>query len=477
MMLNLLRLLAVLRARWIVGVLVAVVVAAWGVGYALTRPQIYVATASLILDAKPDPVSSMVYGSSTSPAFVNTQLDIMRSDRVAQRVVRNLKLVDMADLRKDWESSGSGSVSFESWIVDRIQRGFDVSVARAGGGVVNISYSGTEPRFCAAVANAYVQAYMETSIELKIDPAKQYTSFFNEQADEARQTLEKAQSRLSKFQQEKGILATDERMDVEMTRLNMLSSELVSVQTQKTDVSSRQGQLAKNLDSLPEVQGNTGVASLRGELGRAEQRLAELSSRLGDNHPQVQEARASVTDLRARLQSETAKVAKGLGVNVNIQSAREAEVRAAVEAQRTRVLQLKEVRDEGAVLARDVDNAQRMYDLVFNRARQTDLESQNRQTNATVLSAALPPNQPVSKTMKYITMGVVGGLALGVLAALLVEQFDRRLRTPTDAINALGLPVIGIMPRPTAGRRWRGFLALNQQRVISGRRLLGSPKD
>jgi uncharacterized protein involved in exopolysaccharide biosynthesis len=249
------------------------------------------------------------------------------------------------------------------------------------------------------------------------------------------------------------------------------------VQTQKTDVSSRQGQLAKNLDSLPEVQGNAGVASLRSELGRAEQRLAELSSRLGDNHPQVQEARASVTDLRARLQSETSKVAKGLGVNVNIQSARESEVRAAVEAQRARVLQLKEVRDEGAVLARDVDNAQRMYDLVFNRARQTDLESQNRQTNATVLSAALPPNQPVSKTMKYITMGIVGGLGLGVLAALLVEQFDRRLRTPTDAINALGLPVIGIMPKPAAGRRWRGFLASNQQRVISGRRLLGSPKD
>jgi uncharacterized protein involved in exopolysaccharide biosynthesis len=210
----------------------------------------------------------------------------------------------------------------------------------------------------------------------------------------------------------------------------------------------------------------------RSELSTAEAKLRELNSRYGDNHPAVVEARAAVTTLKQKLATETHNVTGSVTVNANVGRAREAEIKASLDAQRARVLQLKQVRDEGAVLARDVDNAQRAYDMVFNRYNQTNLESQNRQSNATVISQATPPGEPSSpKVVSNLVMGLAAALGLGLATALLIEQFDKRVRTPVDAMAALGLPVIGIMPTPTMSRRLRGQMALTRERVISGRRL------
>jgi succinoglycan biosynthesis transport protein ExoP len=463
---NLSHLLAVVRARWIVILLSLVVSMSVSLILLLVRPQVFISTASIILSIRPDPVT-MIYGGGT-PALVNTELEVLRSDRVAARVVRNLKLVDMADLRRQWESESAGGIGLDAWLSKLLQGGLEVSLARAGGNVILVSYTSTDAKFAAVVANAFVQAYMETSIELKIDPARQYSTFFTEQVKEAREVLEKAQTKLSKFQQDKGLLVTDERMDIETTRLAALSQELLAAQSARSDSVSREAQISRNANQTQEVMGSAAVTGMKSELLRAEARLAELTSRYGDNHPQVQEARTSVSDIKRKLDAETRNVTGSMSANVRIQSSKESEVKAQLEAQRQKVLQLREVRDEGAVLARDVENAQRTYDLLFNRASQTNLESQNRLSNATVLSPAVP-STVAAKTAKYILLGLLAGLGGGIALALLVEQQDKRLRTASDVIFDLGIPVVGMIPPPPDSKRWRDLLQRNKKRVISGR--------
>lgn len=472
---NLANFLAVLRARWLPALVVFLVVISGSVAYVAAAPRTYTATATLVIEGRPDPVSSMLYGGGTSPAMVNTQLEVMRSDRVALRVIQNLKLAEMADLQAQWKASGKAG-SVQDWLIALLQGGLDVGVARPGANVINVGYHARDPRFAANIANAYLQAYLETSIELRVDPAKQYSGFFNEQSKEARDALEKAQAKLSAFQREKGIIGTDDRLDVEMTRLNMLTQELVAVQSQRADSATRQQQVG-NANQMSEVLNSGAVNSIKAELSTAEAKLRELNSRYGDNHPAVVEARTAVATLKQKLATETHNVTGSVTVNAAAGRAREAEVQAALEAQRAKVLQLKQVRDEGSVLARDVDNAQRAYDLVFNRANQSNLESQNRQSNATVISQATPPGEPSSpKVVANLAMGLAAALGLGLGTALLIEQFDKRVRTPVDAMAALGLPVIGIMPTPTMSRRLRGQMALTRERVISGRRLPGPDK-
>jgi len=466
---NLSHFIAVLRARWLAAAVVFGVVVAAAVLYLVFATRVYTATATLLIDVKPDPVSSMLYGG-TNPSQINTQLEIIRSDRVAQRVVQNLKLADLADMRAAWASAKSG-LTIQEWLTEFVESGLDPKVSAPGSNVINIGYRSADARFASTAANAYVQAYLETSIELRVDPAKQYTGFFTDQQKEARDALEAAQNKLSAFQKEKGIIGTDDKFDLEMSRLTALTQELVTIQTARVDASTRQGQVG-SAGQLSEVLGNGTVNGLKADLSSAELKLQELSSRYGDRHPQVQEARAAVNELKAKLNRAIGDVTGGIGVDARVSHAREAEIQAAVDAQRAKVLQLKETRDQAAVLARDVDNAQHAYDLVYNRASQTNLESQNRQSNATVISQATTPSSPSSpKVASVLLVGLVAALGLAVGVALLLEQFDKRIRTNTDAFDFLGLPVIGIMPSPTMNRRLKGQMAMIQDRVVSGRRL------
>ncbi len=474
---NLANVIAVLKARWLPAVLAFALVFGAAIGYTMLAPKMYTATATLVIDIKPDPVTSMLYGGAASPAMMNTQVEVIRSDRVALRVVRNLKLTEVPAIRKLWEKVSKGDGTIEDWLVEFMLKNLDVQVARAGSNVVNVAYRGTEPQFVAAIANAFVQAYLETAVELRVDPAREYSGFFGKQVDEARAALEAAQQKLSKFQQDQGIIVTDERYDVEMSRLNMLSQQLVSIQALSNESSSRQAQVAANADRLSDVLNNPLVASLKGEVSKAEARVKELNSRYGDQHPQVLEAKATLQELRNRLATETRNVTGSVSVSANIDRAREGQVRASLEEQRAKVLRMKQVRDQGSVLQRDVENAQRSYDLLLNRYNQSNLESQNRQSNASMLARASPPGAPSSpKVAANMLIGLFFGLAVGIGVAFTLEQLDKRILLPSDAVNAMGLPVIGIMPTPTIGRRMRVQLAQAQDRMISGRRLPAPPK-
>src|SRR5476649_2339638 len=204
---NLSHFLAVLRARWVSAVVVFAVVLSAAILYLIFATRVYTATASLLIDAKPDPVSSILYGGAT-PSLINTQIEIIRSDRVAQRVIQNLKLADLADMRTAWASAKSG-LTIQEWLTEFVENGLDPRVSSPGSNVINIAYRSADPRFAATVANAYVTAYLETSIELRVDPAKQYSGFFTDQQKSAREALETAQNKLSAFQKEKGIIGTD----------------------------------------------------------------------------------------------------------------------------------------------------------------------------------------------------------------------------------------------------------------------------
>ncbi|HEX7640223.1 MAG TPA: Wzz/FepE/Etk N-terminal domain-containing protein [Burkholderiaceae bacterium] len=472
---NLSHFLAVLRARWIAALAGFLVVVAAVAAYLILATRVYEANAELLIDVTPDPVSSLMYGGA-SPSMINTQLEILRSDRVAQRVVQNLKLADLSDMREAWASAKSG-MSIQDWLVAFVENGLDAKVAAAGTNVISVGYRSADARFAATAANAYVQAYLETSIELRVDPAKQYSGFFTDQQKSARDTLEAAQNKLSAYQKEKGIIGSDDHLDLELNRLSMLQQELVTMQTANVQASTRQAQVGKSPNELSEVLSNSNVAGLKAELATAELKLQDLSARYGDRHPQVQDARADVAALRAKVAAATREVTGSVGVDARVSRAREADLQAAVDAQRTKVLQMKEIRDRAAVLQRDVDNAQRTYDLVVGRATQTTLESQNRQANATVISSATPPAMPTSpKIAAGLLMGLVAALGVGLGLAFLLEQFDKRVRTASDAFEFLGLPVIGIMPSPSMNRRLRGQMALIQDRVISGRRLAGPDK-
>ena len=61
--------------------------------------------------------------------------------------------------------------------------------------MVTVSYTSKNPQFAAAVANAFVQSYMDTTLQRRAGPARQFSTFFQERATSLRQTLDEAKAR------------------------------------------------------------------------------------------------------------------------------------------------------------------------------------------------------------------------------------------------------------------------------------------
>jgi polysaccharide biosynthesis transport protein len=462
---NLSQFLSVIRAHWRVVMLVLLLTVGTAVGISLMLPKQYIATATVVVDqSRPDPVAAAMYQGNPSPAFMATQVDVIKSERVALRVIRQLNLADSEERKARWMLATQGEGTLEAWLATGMLLALDVKPSRESN-VVGVSYKADDRDRAALMANAFVQAYMDVSLELKVDPAKQYSTFFDNRSKELRANVERAQAKLSAYQREKGVIvASDGLLDVESARLNELSTQLVALQGVVAGSTGRQGQVQSG--AVQESINNPVVVGLRAEITRAEAKLQELTSRLGDNHPQVIEARANINSLRGRLDIEARRVAGGVGAVSNMNRQREVELRASLEAQRAKVLKLRVAREEGMVLVRDLENAQRAYDAVLTRLNQSSLESQVTQPNAYMLAQAVPPLFPSSpKIITNTALSFVIGLVLAIGAAIVLEMVDRRLRNAGEVSELLGLPVLGVLPKPSGVGGFSG-----------GRRSLVSPR-
>jgi uncharacterized protein involved in exopolysaccharide biosynthesis len=134
-------------------------------------------------------------------------------------------------------------------------------------------------------------------------------------------------------------------------------------------------------------------------------------------------------------------------LSASVFRAREAQIKAAIEQQRAKLLKLKEQRDYAAILSRDVEGAQRALEDIQARFNRTSLESQTNQTNIQVIKEASPPSNPSSpKTLLNAALAFALGAVLALLAAFGLEFMDRRIRGQDDVALLLSVPVIGEIP-------------------------------
>ena len=412
----------------------------------LVLPKSYRAGTSILLNYKGmDALTGIVIPSQLLPGYMATQIDIISSRNVASRVVDQLRMANNAEVVARFRDSGSGG-TVRDWLAELLLRNLDVVPSRDSS-VVEINFRGADPRFVATVANAFAEQYQQLSIELKAEPMKKASAYFNEQTKLLRDNVEAAQSRLSKYQQDRGIVSVDNRLDVEMNRLNDLSAQLVAAQGQAMEASSRQGMArgARGGES-PDVAASPVVQHLKVQLAGAQARLAEVGGRLGRNHPQYQSVRAEADKISAMLGSQQHSASNTVGNNAQILQQHEASVRAALAAQKTRVLELNRARDELGVLVKDVESAQRAFDSASQRFSQTKIEGQSEQSEISVLNPATAPLRPAAPRIGINTMLslFLGGL-LGLGFALLAEMIDRRVRSENDIAELLQMPVFGVI--------------------------------
>jgi len=443
----------VLLARWKIAAGLFFGVVAVGTLYTMFATKLWTASATVVVDEKADPVAGVVYQTQLQSGYIATQVDIISSERVAERVVKLLKLDQSPEFIQKWREATDGNTDLVVWLGRKLQKTVAVTPSRDSS-VIEISVEWTDPKTAAVLANAFAQGYVDVTIQLKVDTAKHYAAYFNEQSQQLRADLQAAQRRLSDFQSATGIVATTGQLDIENARLVELSSQLVTIQALRQDSQSRQHQSGGDNGSLPEVLQSPLVASLKGDLSRQEAKLQDIATTLGKNHPDYQTTAAEIASLRQRIAMESARIAESLGNTTQVNVRRENDIRQALEAQKKRILELQHERDQAAVFQNDVTTAQRNLDAVSQRLAQSSLESQTQQTNIALLTPAVEPEKRSSpRLFLNLAISLFLGCMFGATGALLKEFSDRRVREDIDLAALGGIPLLVKIPKIKAENR------------------------
>lgn len=458
------------RRRLILKVFALVVVL--GTVVTVFWPTTYTATSTVVVDVKAaDPVTGALVQGMVMPSFLATQVDIITSERVSRRVIKMLKLDKDPDAIEAWKQATKedyfgrkSGADIETFYAAQLKSRVKAEPSRVSN-VIEVRFKSDNPKRAAEITNAFVQAYLDTNLELIIEPAKKYSTWFTEQTKLIQEKMAREQDEYFQFQKDKGIVSMDEKFDVEATHLSDLSAQLTQVLGQQSEARTRQTEATNGkLETIPEVLNSLDIQNLRTTIANAEGKLLLASNTLGVNHPQVKEQKAELDTLKKQLNTEMSNVANSLKTNVDVSDKKVAEIRAQLDAQRKRVLDLKKQRDEANNLQATLQATQLDYNNLRQHLTQSSLQSQSPDTNISVLTVASVPTDPsMPKTFLFILGSIFMGGVLGVGAALLTEQSERPIRSEAD-LAELGFPVLVVLTKgKTPVSRWQFWRVSNIQ--------------
>lgn len=448
-------------------------------------PKMYTATILLNFDfTGTNPVDSKGRAL-TQATYITTQVGIIKSQNVGQRVEDSLTEYERERLISALEAQNTVINNFINWIKSAIATAFELTSGYNGNAntvgvgevldvrsaygwlaqmvgsnlkvdpqfnsrIVKLSYSSTDPQIAALMVDRFANAYLETNLQMIIDPARKTSVWFDEQLKSLRKKLESAQSALTVYQQESGIVSSDERLDTENSRLQELSGRLVQAQHETREALTEQKKLNEILESgrsvmtFEPVFNNSVVQNIKAEIRSLEAEIVEISSVLGENHPKYKRINSELKAARSRLAKEIRAITDGIGNRVELARSRETDISVALEQQKNLVLSLKYERDKIAVLKRGVESAQATYNAALEQKNTTSMQSMIDQPNVSIVDHAnVPSHHSSPRTIKNLLLGSFIGLLLGIGSVVLIEVFVRRVHSKDDLLLEFGVPLLG----------------------------------
>lgn len=441
-MLNLQQVLLILRARIWYFLLTFLLLFSLVVVVTFLLPKKYEATASVVVNYKGvDPVTGFAI---RSDSYMATQVGVIVSHRVALKVVDILNITEVPSIQESFQKSTKGIGDIRDWAAKFIVTSLDVEPVK-GSNIINLIYTSKSPDFSKIMADTFAEGYMQINAEMSNQPSQTASSYLYEQKKLLKQKLLESQANLLEYKQTNGITGTVENYDIENSKLASLSAQLATAQGQKIEAMKRNRFASKGTLS-PDVVSNPLVQGLKMQVSQVEAKIAELSKNLSSNHPNMLSARAQLSKLKSELRSEVRRAQSNVKNTANIYIQREAELKKAVEEQKSKLLKFNRNRDELSVLQNEVESAQLAFNNINARISQTDLEGSTNQSDVIVLNKAVLPSSPSSpKVFMNLFFGFFGALFVGLLFAYLKEALDRKVRCIKDLEDTVDLPVIILM--------------------------------
>jgi len=209
------------------------------------------------------------------------------------------------------------------------------------------------------------------------------------------------------------------------------------------------------------------------QLASMDAQIADAAKTLGPNHPQLQALRAQ----RASMAQVVAReAAERESANARANALRAGAVQAQLSQQKAKVIGEREKLARLTQLQSEVVALRAQYDNTQARVAQLEMEAAVGDVGISTLGQATVPSSPTSPNKPLIVMGSLAlGLGTGVMLALLVELFARRVRSPEDLRHAVDAPMLAVISSPNrlnvrsiAGRASRQVNWPTRRKAVQG---------
>jgi capsular exopolysaccharide synthesis family protein len=208
--------------------------------------------------------------------------------------------------------------------------------------------------------------------------------------------------------------------------------------------------------SLPGISGSTVLSqgsgldilnTLREQDAAARVAYASAQTRYGARDPHIKDLTNQLNSLHDQMQVEMAKIRQRAKNDLVLAQQNEQSLRAAFEAQKLVTGKMNDDIVQLGVLMAQAHSSRDLYDILYGRLQETNINVGNSATNVTVADPARPPGGPfMPQPFLFITLGLFGGLILGFGMAYLLESQDDTLTDAFQVETASSLPVLGMIP-------------------------------
>ncbi len=419
--------------------------------------------------------------------FVDTQVEIMTSTEVLERVMARLNLmqnpefnstlaepslIDYADPRV-WLGAlrALASPSEEEPVGDpravQQRKTFEalrkhVDARRVGlTYVINVSAVSTDPDFARRLANEVAAQFIIQQQESKLQASSFATRLLDERLEELRRELQAKEQRVEQFRSANDLVSADaEGLTLAQRRLSDLNDQLAQVRAEIVETEARVT-LVRDLirrrasaESIGEVLDSETVIRLRQQEAEISRRRAELSSRYRDTHPEMITVTRELTDLQARIRDIINNILTSLENEVSVARSREASLEASVAEQTARLSANAEALTQLRELERDASATRSIYETFLSRSKEVSQRRDVDQIDARVLSTAtLPVNAFRPNRTVIVAAAAIISLLVGTILAVVLELMAPGVRTPDEMEAQLGLTHIASVQELADGRR------------------------
>ena len=442
--------LILLKRRWTV--LTCVLLLPTLVAIISFREQpVFEATARVEVEAETPQIQSLndLYRGEpgfTDDSFLQTQVNVLRSENLAWRTVEQLGLGEKPEFAAAGASAAPSPTVAQNGLIRAFLGHLRVSLMRDSR-MIEVTIDSTDPQLAARAANALVNNYTEYNFHQKYDATRQASGFMEQQLDELKAKVEKSQQAMVDYERQNLIVDVGDKQSVVEQRLMALNQDLIAAQSERMQKQSVY-ELVNSSDS------DAALATQDPLLQSLDEKYAALREdyvdgvgQYGPNFPKVKRLQDQMKEVQSMMDHERKRLVMRAREDYMAALGRERLLSAAVAHEKEEVGKLNQLSIEHNLLKREFETNQQLYASLLQHLKDATVSAGLRATNIHLVDSALVPTAPVRPRILYnIQLALVVGLALGIVLALIMESMDTSIKSAEDLERIIGVPALTVVP-------------------------------